>query len=144
MYRYEKTPAEKTIEKQKAFDYCVYMMLTGAYRKTVCMSPVLETKLYLYYRELSDNTAVSMEKDALKTLEKEIFPVISDDVSQEDAELYILPWSDKFRCHGIMVKTATTIVRIYIQKEGKVKNASCIIKETGIYPLGNIKYEKVA
>lgn len=142
MYRYEKTLAEKMIEKQKAFDYCVYMMLTGFYRKTECMSPFLETKLFLYYRELNDNTAVSMEKNALRILEKEILSVIPTDVSQEDAEIHILPWSDKYGCHGMMVKTATTVVKFYIQRDGK--NVSCTIQETEVSHREYDKFAKVA
>ena len=129
MYRYEKTSTEKATDKQKAFDYCVYMMLTGYYRTAICLNPVMETKLFLYYKDLSDNTAVSMEKEADRVIEKEILTKIPQDISQEDAEICILPWSNTYKCHGIRVKTPSGIATIHIQRNGKEKNASCIIQE---------------
>ena len=129
MYRHEKTSAERTIEKQKAFDYCVYMMLTDHYRKTRCLNPMMEKKLFLYYKDLSDNTAVSMEKEADRVLQKEILSQIPWDVSQEDAQIYILPWSDTYKCHGMRVRTRAGVVTIHIQRNGKEKTASCTIQE---------------
>ena len=58
MFKFEKTQQEKMMDKQKAFDYCVYMMLSSYYKKTVCLSDVMETNLFLRYRELRDNMAV--------------------------------------------------------------------------------------
>lgn len=124
MRKYEKTPIEKRISKQKAFDYCIYMMLTGFFRKTVCINPVMEKNLFLYYKDLNDNTAVSMEKEALRILEKEIMPNFSEDLSEEDAKIYILPFHNIYMCHGIQVRTRELSVTMYVQKDGRNKNVS--------------------
>lgn len=129
MYRHEKTTAERAFEKQKAFDYCVYMMITGYFRKTRCLNPIMEKKLFLYYKDLSDNSAISMEKEAERMIEKEIFSKISWDVSQEDAQVYILPWSNTYKCHGLRIRTRAGVATVHIQRKGKEKTASCTIQE---------------
>ena len=77
--------------------------------------------MFLYYKDLGDNSAISMEKEADRIIEKEILTKIPWDVSQEEARIYILPWCDTYRCHGIQVRTNSGIVTIHIQRNGKEK-----------------------
>lgn len=60
MFKFEKTTEEKRIEKQKAFDYCVYMMFSSYYKKAKCLTPILEEKLFLYYKDLNEKQAIDM------------------------------------------------------------------------------------
>ena len=100
MFKNEKT-------KQKAFDYCVYMMFSSYYKKTKCISEVLETNLYLHYKDMNDNQAVELEKEATVT---------------------ILPWNDSYGCHGIQAKTDSTVVTVYIKKEAKMNTTIITVK----------------
>lgn len=39
-----------SINNQSAIDYTLYMMLTGCFKKTTCLSPVIENQLLFHYR----------------------------------------------------------------------------------------------
>ena len=129
MFKFEKTQQEKMIDKQKAFDYCVYMMLSSYYKKTVCLSDVMETNLFLRYRELRDNMAVELESEAIKVIEKEILPKIPEAIEEKEAQVVILPWNNTYGCHGIQVTTDGSVVTVYIKKEGKQKKTNLFIRE---------------
>ena len=128
MFKIEKTKQERKNEKQKAFDYCVYMMLSSYYKKARCLSEVLETSLFLHYKELNDNQAVELEKEAIKLIEKLILPNIPEDIEQKEATVTILPWSDIHECHGIKAVTDSTVVTVYIKNEGKKKTTVFTVK----------------
>lgn len=64
------TTAYGTPSKRKAFDYCLYMLLASYFDKAVCKNKILENKLYLYYKELSADKQVDMEKRCIKALGK--------------------------------------------------------------------------
>ena len=128
MLKIEKTKQERKNEKQKAFDYCVYMMLSSYYKKARCLSDVLETNLYLHYKELNDNQAVELEKEAINLIEKLILPNIPENIEGKYATVTILPWSDIHECHGIKAVTDQTVVTVYIKNEGKKKTTVFRVK----------------
>ena len=128
MLKIEKTNQERRNEKQKAFDYCVYMMLSSYYKKTRCLSDVLQTNLFLHYKELNDNQAVELEKEAINLIEKLILPNIPENIEGKDATVTILPWNDTYGCHGIQAKTDSSVVTVYIKKEGKKNTTVFTVK----------------
>lgn len=129
MFRFEKKTQERMMDKQKAFDYCVYMMLSSYYKKAICLSDILETKLFLHYKELNDKMAESMECEAINVIEKSILPNIPEDIEQKVAKVIILPWNNTYGCHGIQAITDNTVVTVYIKKEGKRKNTVFTVEQ---------------
>ena len=61
-----------TIEKQHAFDYCMYMMLASYFKKSVCVSRIQEEKLFLYYKELKPQEQIDMEQQCIRLIEKDL------------------------------------------------------------------------
>ena len=121
MFKNEKT-------KQKAFDYCVYMMFSSYYKKSKCISEVLETNLYLHYKDMNDNQAVELEKEAINLVENLILPNIPEKIEEKEATVTILPWNDSYGCHGIQAKTDSTVVTVYIKKEAKMNTTIITVK----------------
>lgn len=70
------TTLQKQIDKQRAFDYCMYMMLTSYFARSVCRSKWMERKLYLHYREQKANDQIIMEEQCINLIEREILPKI--------------------------------------------------------------------
>lgn len=70
------TTLQKKINKQRAFDYCMYMMLTSYFGKCECKSKYLEKKLYLYYQEQKQDEQIAMEQQCINLIEKEILPKV--------------------------------------------------------------------
>ena len=129
MFKFEKTKQEKTIDKQKAFDYCVYVMLSSYYKKAECLSDVLETNLLLRFRELKDSVAEDLESEAINVIERFVLPNIPEAIEHKEAKVIILPWNNTYGCHGIQVVTDNTVVTVYIKKEGKRKNTVFTVKQ---------------
>jgi len=76
MMKYESSYYEKQAAKQKAFDYCMYMMLGSYFEKAVCDSKELEKQLYLYYKETKEKLVYEMEEQSLKMIETQILDKI--------------------------------------------------------------------
>ena len=70
------TVLDKKISKQRALDYCMYMMLTSYFAKSVCRNKMLEKKLYLHYREQKNDDQIKMEEQCIRLIEQEILPKI--------------------------------------------------------------------
>ena len=129
MFKFEKTTQERIIDKQKAFDYCVYMMLSSYYKKAECLSDIMETNLLLRYRELKDSVAEEMEREAINVIERFVLPNIPEAIEYKEAKVMILPWNNTYGCHGIIATTDNTVVTVYIKKEGKRKNTVFTVKQ---------------
>lgn len=76
MLKYDKTESEKRAARQKAFDYCMYMMLSSYFTSARCYSKQIESQLFLYYKDLRDREECEMETQCIKLIESQIVPNI--------------------------------------------------------------------
>ena len=129
MFKYEKTKQEKIIDKQKGFDYCIYVMLSSYYKKAICLSNILETNLLLRYREINKNVVEDVESEAINVIEKFVLPHIPEAIEHKVAKVSILPWNNTYGCHGIQATTDNTVVTVYCKKEGKKKTTVFTVKQ---------------
>lgn len=67
---------QREINKQRALDYCMYMMLSSYFNGSICKSTFLEKRLYLYYKEQKPDKQVEMEKQCIQLIEQELLPRI--------------------------------------------------------------------
>lgn len=105
------TSLQKKLSKQRAFDYCMYMMLTSYFRKSVCRSKYLEKKLYLYYQEQKQNDQIAMEEQCIRLIEKEILPKVPQKYQMCEVDTHIRRSNG---CHGaeLLVHTGDYILRV--------------------------------
>ena len=84
------TSKKRNITKnQMAFSYALYMMAGSYFRKTVCVNPVLETKMRLFYAEDAADTQVDTEKLCISFMEEKLLPVMPDALWQEMMEVHM-------------------------------------------------------
>lgn len=67
---------QREVNRQRALDYCMYMMLASYFNGSICKSSFLEKRLYLYYKEQKPDNQVEMEKQCIQLIEQEILPQI--------------------------------------------------------------------
>lgn len=80
---------QKQISRQRAFDYCMYMMLTSYFGKSVCKSEYLEKKLFLNYQEQKVNDQIAMEEQCIRLIEKEILPKVPEKYVSESVDAHL-------------------------------------------------------
>lgn len=92
-----KLPRNKTKMKQKAFDYCMYMMLTSYWKRVEMEHHIQEKKLFITYQELKEEEQIQMEKQALHLIETDILSQIPEEMLQMPIEVRLtqLPNSDQ-------------------------------------------------
>ena len=61
-------------EKQRAFDYSMYAMLSSYFKKTFCTSNMQKQKLCLAYQELKDTEKQQFDEKSINLIEKELLP----------------------------------------------------------------------
>ena len=61
-------------EKQRAFDYSMYVMLSSYFNKTVCSTNMQQQKLCLAYQELKDTEKQQFDEKSIQLIEKELLP----------------------------------------------------------------------
>lgn len=83
------TTLQKKIDRQRAFDYCMYMMLTSYFQKSICRSKYLEKKLYLYYQEQKQNDQIAMEEQCIRLIEQEILPKVPQKYQMREVDTHI-------------------------------------------------------
>lgn len=67
---------QREINRQRALDYSMYMMLSSYFKGSICKSTFLEKRLYLYYKEQKPDTQVELEEKCIRLIEQEILPQI--------------------------------------------------------------------
>lgn len=83
------TTLQKKINKQRAFDYCMYMMLTSYFQKSICKSKYMEKKLYLYYQEQKQNDQIAMEEECIRLIEQQILPKVPQKYRMREVDTHI-------------------------------------------------------
>lgn len=62
------------MEKQRAFEYSIYIMLSSYFDKPNCNTQLQEKKLCLAYQELKENVKQNYDERSIHIIEKELLP----------------------------------------------------------------------
>lgn len=76
--------------KQKAFDYCMYMMLSSYFAKATCTTRIHESQLYLYYQEEKTDDQVKMEQQCIRLAEEDILSRIPGWMLREEVKICLV------------------------------------------------------
>lgn len=113
MYKFN----EKTNNQQQQITYVLYMMISSYFHKSICSSRVLETKLLLYYRDLSGKRQEELEEKIITNIEKElkeILPVLSG----MNCIVFIRKQDENYR---VIFKTGFEEVTAVVDSKGKYR-----------------------
>ena len=77
-------------ERQRAFDYSMYVMLSSYFDKTVCTTKLQEKKLCLAYQELKDEIKQDYDESSIKIIEKELLLKLPRQFTQQQMDLALL------------------------------------------------------
>ena len=106
------TTLQKKRNRQKAFDYCMYMMLTSYFKQSVCKSRYIEKQLFLYYQEEKSYNQIAMEEQCVKLIEEEILPKIPHKYQNARVDTHLQQCKDAVHTR-LLVHTGNYILCIY-------------------------------
>lgn len=98
-------------EKQRAFDYSMYVMLSSYFDKTVCTTKLQEKKLCLAYQELKEDAKQDYDEKSIKVIEDELLPKLPKKFMQQQMELALLGRENKI-CTEIRLQNADYVLRV--------------------------------
>ena len=98
-------------ERQRAFDYSMYVMLSSYFDKTVCTTKLQEKKLCLAYQELKDEIKQDYDESSIKIIDKELLPKLPRQFTQQQMDLALLGSTDK-ACTEIRLQNDDYVLRI--------------------------------
>ena len=81
-------------EKQRAFDYSMYIMLISYFDKTFCTTHLQEKKLCLAYQELKEEHKQIYDEKSIRLIEEELLPKLPKRFLEQQMELALLGSAD--------------------------------------------------
>lgn len=122
---------EKYSASQKTNDYILYMIVTSYCKKSVCISPYWEKRLFLCYKALSNERQYELEEECIKRVEKEVLCKAPKAFWDSEVKTRLVP----DRRHGatrILMKSRNYAFCIYmLPPVGKRKpSIECYIKNS--------------
>ncbi len=84
----------KQISKQKAFDYCMYMIFSSYFKETTLKSPIQEKNLLLHYKDLRPQDQFAMEDQCIRYMDK-VQEKIPSKVWEQPMEVHLLGRSEQ-------------------------------------------------
>jgi len=85
----------KQMEKQRAFDYSMFIMLSSYFDKSVCTTKLQEKKLCLAYQELKEAAKEDYDEKSIRVIEEELLPNLPKSFTKQPMELVLLGREDK-------------------------------------------------
>jgi len=98
-------------EKQRAFDYSMYVMLSSYFDKTVCTTKLQEKKLCLAYQELKEDVKQDYDESSIRIIEKELLPKLPKKFMHQQMNLTLLGSADK-ACTEIRLQNEDYVLRV--------------------------------
>lgn len=80
---------EKMVKMQKAMDYIVYMIVGSYFNQTKCSSPIMEKRMFLYYKDISINTQYTLEESCINYVEKKLMKELPSNIWNEPVKVTI-------------------------------------------------------
>ena len=84
----------KQMSKQKAFEYCMYMILSSYFSTIILKSPLQEKNLLLHYKDLKPQEQFALEEQCIRYFDK-IQNKIPAGVWEEPMEVHLLGKKDR-------------------------------------------------
>ncbi len=78
---------EKTNDSQSAFEYAIYVIVGSYFKKTECISPMLEKTLKIKFLDQKQDKQASLEESCINFVEKKLMKVIPEEVWNGEAEI---------------------------------------------------------
>ena len=83
------------MEKQRAFDYSMYIMLSSYFDKSTCTTSLQEKKLCLAYQELKEEAKQEYDEKSIKIIEEELLPKLPKRFLNQQMELALVGREDR-------------------------------------------------
>ena len=83
-----------SINNQSAIDYTLYMMLTGCFKKTTCLSPVIENQLLFHYRSQDPNVQSVIETICMAVTDKYLPQELPKEIWEYMVEVHLRKGQD--------------------------------------------------
>lgn len=78
------------MEKQRAFEYSMYIMLSSYFDKPICNTQLQEKKLCLAYQELKENAKQDYDEKSINIIEKELLPKLPKSFLDQQLEFSLV------------------------------------------------------
>lgn len=82
------------LNDQSAIDYTLYMMLTGCFKKTTCLSPVIENQLLFHYRSQDPKVQSVIETICMAVTDKYLPQELPKEIWEYMVEIHLRKGQD--------------------------------------------------
>lgn len=109
-------------ERQRAFDYSMYVMLSSYFDKTVCTTRMQEKKLCIAYQELKEDAKQDYDEASIRIIEEELLPKLPKCFVNQQMDLALLGKEDD-ACTEIRLQNDNYVLRVksrYTKKAPKM------------------------
>lgn len=97
-------------EKQRAFDYSMYVMLSSYFNKTFCSTNMQQKKLCLAYQELKDTEKQQFDEKSIQLIEKELRPNLPNWFFNQQMKILLI--GNEEECTEIRFQNRYYILRV--------------------------------
>ena len=115
------------MEKQRAFDYSMYVMLSSYFNKTSCTTNMQKQKLYLAYQELKEAEKQKLDEKSIKLIEKELLPNLPEWFFNQQMEVSLIGSEEEYT--EIRLQNRYYVLRIKTLYNNKNKNKPVLAYE---------------
>ena len=106
------------LEKQRAFDYSMYVMLSSYFDNTICTTNLQKQKLCLAYQELKEEVKQIYDELSIRTIEKELLPNLPKQLLHQDMKMALVGKENNM-CTEIRLQNAKYLIRIKCRYDKK-------------------------
>ena len=115
-------------EKQRAFDYSMYIMLSSYFNKTVCATNMQQQKLYLAYQELKDTEKQQFDEKSVQLIEKELLPKLPSWFFNQQMQVLLLGTEDD-EYTELRFQNRYYVLRVKVFYDNKNKKKPVLVHE---------------
>ncbi|MBQ9140318.1 MAG: hypothetical protein IJX63_00800 [Lachnospiraceae bacterium] len=80
---------EKQVTKQKALDYCMYMIVASYFAEITLKSPIQEKNLLLHYKDLKPQEQIDLEEQCIRYMQK-VEKKIPEEIWEQPMEVHLV------------------------------------------------------
>ena len=106
------------LEKQRAFDYSMYVMLNSYFDKAVCEGSLQKQKLCLAYQELKEEDKQAYDGLSIRVIEEELLPNLPKYFLQQSMKMVMVGKDDKM-CTEFRLRNADYLLRVKAKYDKK-------------------------
>ena len=99
------------IEKQRAFDYSMYVMLSSYFDNITCTTNLQKKKLCLAYQELKEEDKQNYDGLSIRIIEEELLPNLPKQFVHQDMKLSLVGKENKV-CTEFRLQNVDYLLRV--------------------------------